>query len=170
MMKLFHKESVDPLNLSPQAREGIYEARAEMFLPFVEGKELLEIGCGYGYDAFLFSKKAKMVVAVDVNKNAIEKASTRYTNVSNLTFVSEHALAFLNDGRKFDIVVSFESLEHLNSKEQLALIKNSWEMLKPNGQLFLSTPNGQFVPFYRKNPYHKKELNIETRNSGFQSL
>lgn len=27
--------------------------------------------------------------------------------------------------------------------------------------LFLSTPNGRVIPFYRKNPYHKKELSVK---------
>ena len=159
--KLIHKERGDPLDLPSQAREGIYEMRAAMFLPFVEGKDVLELGCGYGYDAFLFSKRAKMVIGLDVNKNATEKASTRFDHISNLFFVADDALNFLNNGRKFDIIVLFESLEHFTAEEQLVLIKTLWETLKPNGQLFLSTPNGKCVPFYRKNPYHKKELSVE---------
>jgi len=161
MIRSLHKESLDPMKLDFERRNGIYEARAAMFLPYVEGKDLIEIGCGYGYDASLFSKKAKSVVAIDINRTVIDEASKRYRNINNLTFISDHTLKAFAGKRTFDIVISFESLEHLNPAEQVALLEESWAILRPNGQLFLSTPNGQFVPFYRKNPYHKKELNIQ---------
>lgn len=100
-------------------------------------------------------------MGLDVNKSAIKKASTRFSQISNLFFVADDAINFLGGGRKFDIIVLFESLEHFTAMEQQVLVKKLWEALKPKGQLFLSTPNGKCVPFYRKNPYHEKEISVE---------
>lgn len=155
-----HKESGDPLKLPKEARLGIYNTRDAMFLPFVEGKDVLELGCGWGYDTFLLSTKAKMVTGIDVNKSAIEKASKRFAYVPNIIFINDTILNFIDKGKKFDVVVLFESLEHLSYEEQKVLVRKLWQMLNPNGQLFLSTPNGKYIPLYRKNPYHKRELSI----------
>jgi len=131
-------------------------------LPFVENKEVLELGCGYGYTAFLFSKKAKSVIGVDIDNEAIEKARSNYRNISNLNFIREDALNFLQkNSTKFDVIALFEFIEHINATKQKELIKKIHDALKPEGQLFLSTPNGKLVPFYRKNPFHKHELSVK---------
>ena len=161
MLRLIHKESGDPLKLSKEARSGIYDTRDAMFLPFLEGKDVLELGCGWGYDSFLLSTRAKTVTGVDLNSCAIQQASKRFADVPNISFINDDAIHFLDYGKKFDVIVSFESLEHLTHEEQIVLIKKVWQALKPNGQLFLSTPNGKHIPIYRKNPYHKGELSIK---------
>lgn len=131
-------------------------------MPFVENKEVLELGCGYGYTAFLFSKKAKSVIGVDIDNEAIEKARSNYRNISNLNFIREDALNFLQkNSTKFDVIALFEFIEHINATKQKELIKKIHDALKPEGQLFLSTPNGKLVPFYRKNPFHKHELSVK---------
>jgi 2-polyprenyl-3-methyl-5-hydroxy-6-metoxy-1,4-benzoquinol methylase len=161
-IKKIHVENGDPLDLHPRARAGIYDTRAAMFLPFIKGKDVLELGCGYGYNAFLFSKTANIVIAVDADKKAIAKASKRFSGVSNIVFIANDALVFLNETtKKFDVIVLFEFLEHLSIEEQVFLIKTLREKLKTDGQLFLSTPMGKYIPFYRKNPYHKRELTVE---------
>jgi 2-polyprenyl-3-methyl-5-hydroxy-6-metoxy-1,4-benzoquinol methylase len=160
--KNLHKENVDPLELPDPIRRGVYWTRDQTYLPFVENKEILELGCGYGYTAFLFSKKAKSVVGVDTNDEAIKKARSKYRNISNVNFIREDALTFLQkNSTKFDVIALFELIEHIDVEKQKELIKKIHKALKPEGQLFLSTPNGKLVPFYRKNPFHKHELSVK---------
>jgi 2-polyprenyl-3-methyl-5-hydroxy-6-metoxy-1,4-benzoquinol methylase len=160
--KNLHKENADPLKLPNSIRRGVYWIREKTFLPFVKNKDVLELGCGYGYTAFLFSKVAKNVIGVDIDSEAIEKARSNYQNVPNLNFIIENALTFLwKNLTKFDVIALFEVIEHIDAEKQKELIKKIHEALKPGGQLFLSTPNGKFVPFYRKNPFHKHELSVK---------
>jgi len=71
-------------------------------------------------------------------------------------------LTFLQkNSTKFDVIALFEFIEHINATKQKELIKKIHDALKPEGQLFLLTPNGKLVPFYRKNPFHKHELSVK---------
>jgi len=160
--KNLHKENADPLELPDPIRRGVHWTRDQTYLPFVANKKVLELGCGYGYSAFLFSKKAKSVIGVDINDEAIGKARSNYRNVLNLNFIREDALTYLQkNSTKFDVIALFEFIEHIEAEKQKELIKKIHEALKPEGQLFLSAPNGKIVPFYRKNPFHKNELSVK---------
>ena len=108
---------MDPFEEPIQIRRGIYDARAAMFLTFVEGKDLLDVGCGYGYDGFLFSKKAHHVTSIDSDLKAIKRASSRLSHIGNLHFEFRNSLDFIGNDRKFDVVVLFESLEHFDFKD-----------------------------------------------------
>jgi len=143
-----------------------------MFLRSTEGKRILEIGCGYGYNVLLFSRNARMVIGVDSDERAIQVARKHYQGIRNLAFVNEDAFRFLPTLQdKFDIVILFDFLEHVYEQEQL--LRQVWEVLEPRGEVFISTPNGRFVPLYRKNPHHRRELSIHElcsllRRNGFE--
>ena len=44
---------------------------------FVNGKTILDLGCGEGYGCFLFSKTAKNVVGVDIDIDTINHAKKK---------------------------------------------------------------------------------------------
>lgn len=160
--KRIHSENADPFELPEIVRKCVYEARDRLFSGLVQGKEVLELGCGYGYNAFLLSKRAKFVLGVDIDEAAITMARRRYEGVENLGFLLEDCFAFLDrterTGRTYDAVFLFEFIEHVNGFEQGLLLSKIHSILRPDGKLVLSTPNGTFVPFYRRNPYHAREL------------
>jgi SAM-dependent methyltransferase len=63
-------------------------------------------------------------------------------------------------GHAFDLVVSFETLEHMREELQLSFLSEVKRLLKPDGILLLSTPNKLHYtdePNY-SNPFHVKEL------------
>jgi len=156
-----HQENTDPLKIGERARKAIWDTRAEFFIGDVIGKNVLEIGCGYGYNAFLFSKYANNVVGVDIDKKAIEAAMQNYQNIDNIEFINNDAISFLRStSRKFDYIVIFEFIEHLNIKEQTELVGLFVRVLNTSGTVFISTPNGKHVPIYRNNPYHKHEMSL----------
>lgn len=164
-LKRLHRENIDPLDLPEPVRRGVWETRVNFFLPFVKEKKVLELGCGYGYDAFLLSKVAKKVVGVDLDQKAIEKARRKFQDSGNLEFFVADAVNFLKEaerkGETFDIVCLFEFIEHIEEKKQRDLIQRIFKIIKPQGRLLLSMPNGKIVPLYRKNPYHKRELSLK---------
>ncbi|MBD3384037.1 methyltransferase domain-containing protein [candidate division KSB1 bacterium] len=125
-------------------------------LPSVSNKSVLDIGCGTGYGSYILSGKAVSVVAVDYDKDAIDYCREHYQN-TNLKYLEMDAKQIeLNE--KFDIIVSFQMIEHLTQpKEFLVSIKR---LLKSNGLVFISTPNVQKPDHEKnKNPFHHHEMN-----------
>ena len=145
----------DPKVSAHMRRE--HQVRYELTLPYAQGKTVLDLGCGYGYCAAMLAQTAKAVTGVDLNSQAIDVARDRYRHVTNLEFIQANILDFLEATTlTFDIVVLFEVIEHVEAQEEL--LRRIWQATKEGGRLFLSTPNRLKTPFYRKNPYHVREL------------
>ncbi len=127
---------------------------------FVKGKSVLDIACGEGYgSSLLLSSGAKQVFGIDNNQQSIRHATKKYPRVKFLQDNAETVKKLHR--RKFDIIVSFETIEHLNNPEKyLASMKMH---LKQGGLLILSTPNAEI--YARGNPFHIKEYYEEELNS-----
>ncbi len=121
------------------------------------GKTVIDIASGEGYGANLLSKVAKNVIGVDIDQATINNAKIKYT-APNLSFQVGSAEKIPIENNTADIVVSFETIEHLDNHDEMLLeIKR---ILKPDGMLIISTPDKKKYADetgYR-NPYHKKEL------------
>jgi len=126
-------------------------------LPAAHGRRVLDAACGEGYGSALLSREATQVVGVDVGAEAIDHARARY-QAPNLAFVQGSVLALPLADASFDLVVSFETLEHLGAqREMLAEFRR---VLAPGGVLILSSPNR---PVYNEdgevaNEFHVREL------------
>lgn len=121
------------------------------------GKNVLDIACGEGYGSRLLANNAASVIGVDIDESTIKKAKEKY-QAGNLRFIVSSATSTPLPAHSFDLLVSFETLEHLN--EQELLLQEYKRLLKPEGLLILSTPDKAEYSDktgYR-NPYHKKEL------------
>ena len=131
--------------------------RYSLILKACENKRVLDIASGEGYGSNLISSVASEVIGVDVSKEAVWHASKKYIS-DNLSFVcgSADSIPFPDDF--FDIIVSFETIEHHEKHaESIAEYKR---VLKPTGNLIISSPNK--LNYSDKtgysNPYHVLEL------------
>lgn len=133
--------------------------RYEILQDFVKGKRVLDAACGEGYGASLLSKGAASVEGLDISSESIANAQMKYDNNNlNFTVGSIDHLPFQDNS--FDIVVSFETLEHVNEEMQLKFLHEVKRVLASGGTLIISTPNKRFysdLPRY-SNPFHIKEL------------
>ena len=77
-------------------------------LKFIENKRVLDYGCGSGYGSYFLSEKAKSVIGVDINPDAVLMAQKNYVS-ENLSF-SE--IKSLNE-KDFDVITSFQVVEHV---------------------------------------------------------
>lgn len=125
---------------------------------FIKGKRVLDIACGEGYGSKLLKEWGAIeVVGVDISEEAIDIAQT-YFSGNGIEYIQHCAeeLPFENDS--FDIVISFETIEHVNSPDKY--LSELSRVLKFGGIAIVSCPND---PYYRKagepeNPFHKRML------------
>ena len=120
---------------------------------FVANKVVLDVACGAGYGSnYLITCGAKEVLGVDLSKNAIEYAKNHYSK-KNLYFLQGNAVSLPFHNNFFDVVVSFETIEHINEYEKY--LEEIKRVLKPRGIFICSTPNIK----YTQHPYfHVKEF------------
>ena len=73
-----------------------------------EGEDVLEIGCGSGLQAIIAAKKAKRVVATDINRKAIECAgfnAKRHGVEGKTEFRQGSLFSPLRQDEKFDLII-----------------------------------------------------------------
>ena len=140
----------------------IHIARYLLAKDFVAGKSVLDVACGEGYGSYLLKQwGAKSVVGVDIDSGSIELAKSLF-NADDLEFYSSNAedLVFI-ESESFDIVVSFETIEHVDDPTKyLHEIKR---VVKDDGLLIISCPNDHY--YYPSsavsNPFHKRKFTFE---------
>jgi len=145
---------------TPEVRGAIwYEHwhRYAVVAPLAAGKRVLDAACGEGYGSFLLAQSAAHVTGIDVDGPAVAHARDRYPR-ANLAYTEASVTALPLADASVDLVVSFETIEHL--AEQEAMLDEFRRVLAPAGALVLSSPNR---PVYNEdagesNHYHVKEL------------
>src|ERR1035437_3784262 len=145
---------VDAGRLSPYWGE--HAARYRFARALVENKLVLDIACGTGYGISILQETAKHVVGVDVDRSAAAEARLQSGEKASVLLADGLTLPF-GDG-SFDVVTSFETLEHL--RERPTFLGELRRVLRPNGVLVLSTPNADYTrPVNGKpsNPFHVYE-------------
>ncbi|AMQ57487.1 class I SAM-dependent methyltransferase [Algoriphagus sanaruensis] len=151
----FTGERLMPGALDKTAMEHLH--RYAICLEMVKNKNVLDIASGEGYGSFLLAKEASQVIGVDLAQEAIDHARASYPK-ENLQFIQGSILEIPSPDHSFDVVVSFETLEHVSDHEQtFAEIKR---VLKPDGILIISTPEKSVYSdeVNYSNPFHEKEL------------
>ena len=113
---------------------------------------ILDIGCGNGYNTYKIAEKARSVVGIDINENNI-KSAVRDFQRDNIEYIKGDATSYLFD-RKFDVIILSNVLEHIEKRIRfLEAIK------KLGGKILIRVPllNREWLVLY------KKEFGIEYR-------
>jgi SAM-dependent methyltransferase len=126
--------------------------------PMVAGREVLDIACGEGYGSALLARRASRVTGADIAPAAIAHARSRYAGRPNLEFCEADCAALPFADASFDVVVSFETIEHIAAQE--SFLDEIARVLRPDGFVVLSCPNK--VEYSDKrghvNAFHVREL------------
>jgi ubiquinone/menaquinone biosynthesis C-methylase UbiE len=131
--------------------------RYALAIELATGKNVLDIACGEGYGTNLLASKATHVSGMDIDKATIEKAKAKYDK-KNISFTESRVEKISANDNEFDLVASFETLEHLS--DQASMLKEIKRVMKQGGLLIISTPDKKTYADQRgyKNPFHAKEL------------
>ncbi len=127
---------------------------------FTEGKNVLDIACGEGYGSALLARNAAKVTGVDIDEETIQKAKISYSQ-DNLSFLKGSVTGIPVEGSAvFDVIVSFETIEHVDKEAQFAFLSEVMRLLRPGGIFLVSTPDKRAysdLPEYH-NQYHIHEF------------
>lgn len=127
---------------------------------FAKGKRALDAACGEGYGAALLGTIAEAVVGVDIDGASIEQAAARYAAATHVRFVEGSCTSLAFPASSFDVVVSFETIEHLDAGDQPRMLAEFARVLRPDGVLVISSPNKRLYSDARNyvNEFHRHEL------------
>jgi SAM-dependent methyltransferase len=129
---------------------------------FVPGAFVLDAACGAGYGADILKNqgKAGKVIGVDICPETVAWCKSHYPDITFLVQDVEN-LDFPDEF--FDVVVSFETIEHIAGG--MPWIEESWRVLKKGGLLIISSPNrdvtapGKTLSDRPANKFHYFEYN-----------
>ena len=114
---------------------------------------VLDFACANGYGTKILSSGAQSVVGIDRNPTYLDIARKQYS-ASNISYQQLDVNLHPIQG-KYDIIVCFETIEHVKYPEQL--LQNFHQILNPGGLLLLSVPNSAYEKIendHNKDPYH----------------
>lgn len=156
------RNAVQPERIVPDETEpgivALHRKRYEFALTFCDGKDVLDAGCGVGYGTALLAGQARSVVGVDRDSEAIAYARERYS-APNVEYRLDDLQALDAPDRSFDVVCSFETIEHVADRE--AYLGEVRRVLRPGGTFLVSTPRAERTLLRPENPFHEVELSRE---------
>jgi SAM-dependent methyltransferase len=141
----------------PTQREHV--ARYEFASKYVANRRVLDLACGTGYGSkLLCDGGAAEVVGGDISVAAVTFAHREHT-YSGARYLALNAQALPFRDRSFDVVVSFETIEHL--PDFRAYLSEVHRVLNDDGVFIVSTPDKYCYRLFNlgeSNPYHVHEF------------
>lgn len=133
-----------------------HEARYIFASRFVKGMRVLDVACGSGMGTqYLLQAGAHSCIGADIDRAATDYAKARF---KDCRFIRCDATSLCIADASVDVVVSFETIEHM--KEPRTFLLECRRVLKPGGTLVCSTPNRALSRWGKTNPFHFQEFSI----------
>ena len=109
------------------------------------------------YD-YCYRITSRNVHGIDIAETAVEHARKRYAGIPNLRFEQGDCTRLALPDASFDLVVSFETLEHVGAQEQL--VAGFARVLAAEGMLIISSPDKRTYSDVSgfHNEFHVREL------------
>lgn len=113
----------------------------------IKNARVLDIGCAEGLYLREISAFMGRGVGIDIAENKITRAKKKSRKHKNLEFVSGDFLSYKFGKKKFNLIISVETLEHVPYIEKV-LKKINWA-LKERGFFIVSVPTDKEMLFYK---------------------
>ena len=127
-----------------------YEFALTMITPETS---VADIACGVGYGSWLMARHARYVTGIDISDDALSHARLHF-NAENIQFIHNDQFEQVTE---FDLVVSFETIEHMNKTDGDAFLQRIRAALRKHGTFIISTPINRSGKKINVNEYHLRE-------------
>lgn len=111
--------------------------------PYVQNKQVLDIGCWTGPMEQLLKKEDCSVTAIDIENEPLQVAKKRFPKMKFVKTSIIDATPFKKN--EFDVVLFFMVIEHLPKGKELIALKNINQVMRKGGNLFLTTMNSNLL-------------------------
>lgn len=118
------------------------DRRIEFLKPLIEGKKILDFGCGYGGFLLKAQEIAKETWGIELDKKA-----QKFCSDNNIIMTE------INQEEKFDLITMFHVIEHL--KDPVQILEQLKKRLHKNGKIVIETPNANdaLLELYKNNGF-----------------
>ena len=134
-----------------------HRSRYRFAAQYVNGRTVLDVACGDGWGGpILIDAGAGSLLGIDASEDAIRAAQRQLLPGYRVELADATRLPIPD--RSFDVIVSFETIEHLDRPERF--LDEARRVLRDDGVLLLSTPNADHtkpVDGVPRNPFHIRE-------------
>ena len=160
----------------PEATKISIENLLNKFEKYRKNNSMLDVGCGEGWILEMAKTRGWQVYGTEFSPKAIDICSKKGIKMYSGLLRAENI-----EEKEFDIIVSTETIEHINNPR--GEINNFYQLLRQGGLLYITTPN--FNSYLRRlfkdkydiieypehlSYYTKKTLNKLLKDSGFRKL
>jgi cyclopropane fatty-acyl-phospholipid synthase-like methyltransferase len=145
-----------------------HKQRYEFAIDYVRGKRVADIACGCGYGSYIMADVAAHVDGYDIEAGVISHANA-YFSKDNVNYYCNKPLR----KEQYDVVISFETLEHMSEQDGDMFLSNLYQGLVDGGYLLLSTPLNRTQFKHNVTPFHVREydheeLLLKLKKAGFK--
>ena len=132
-------------------------------------KRVLDAGCGLAYGSARLARRAQDVFALDNAFDPLRQVRGQY-ETAGVRFAQGDVTSLPFRSGSFDVVVAFEVIEHIENWQ--GFLTEVERVLKPSGQLIVSTPNRLYYGETRTEPnlFHVHEFDYEEFQSELQKF
>jgi SAM-dependent methyltransferase len=114
-------------------------------------RRVLDAACGEGYGSALLATTAESVTGVDIDEHTLSHARSRHPGPD---FVAADVRELPFEDGSFDLVVCFETIEHVPDPE--TVLDELRRVMAATGLLLVSTPNKH--QYLVENKFHEREF------------
>ena len=131
----------------------------------VSNKKILDIGCGGGLLTEALHDAGAIVCGVDASEKTIQVAKNHANERDlNITYVCKSITDFAkSNDQKFDYIVCFEMIEHVDDQSQL--INDIKSLMNKKSKVFFSTINRNLISFIFAKVIAEYVLNMVPKNT-----
>ena len=115
-------------------------ARYKFVANLVEGKNVLDIGCGEGLGTWMLSKYTNFIIGIDTDKKALKFAKKNYL-IKDKNYYAIKNILEPNDSIDFDCSIAIDVIEHIPQNKEDLFIKSICKTISYNGFCIIGTPN-----------------------------
>lgn len=163
LLKIYNEKYVQKYHKNPGKRiKGILSK-----INFKDSDEILDIGCGNGLLYEELPNNRQNYYGIDFSQAFINECKRKYSGKEG-NFICRNVIDFCNENpNKFSKIFMLDFTEHVYDEELINIFKAAANSLKPEGELYIHTPNGDYFLEILKNKGILKQVNghVAVRNT-----